>query len=125
MANSLEQLSKLAAYQDGAITSQRITRPLKRNAMNGRLLAALHDFFRAVPEDFNAVALRGLVAHHRSSLNLSHLIRSLEQTRSPSLHWQGVMNSIRFSVFVVVSALTTAVIRGGLQPACATQVRIA
>ena len=101
-------------------------RPEKRNAMNDALVAELDDFFRAPPEGVKAVILTGAGGHFCSGLDLAeHEHRSAEDTVYHSRNWHRVADSIEHGGLPVLSALTGAVIGGGLEIACSTHVRIA
>lgn len=101
-------------------------RPEKRNAMNDALVAELDDFFRAPPKGVKAVILTGNGGHFCSGLDLAeHEHRSAEDTVYHSRNWHRVAESIEHGGLPVLSALTGAVIGGGLEIACSTHVRIA
>jgi enoyl-CoA hydratase/carnithine racemase len=101
-------------------------RPEKRNAMNDALIADLDSFFSSPPEGVNAVILTGEGGHFCSGLDLSeHEHRTPEETVYHSRNWHRVADLIELGGLPVVSALTGAVIGGGLEIAAATHVRIA
>lgn len=101
-------------------------RPDKRNAMNDALIAELGDFFAAPPDGVRAVVLTGAGGHYCSGLDLSeHQHRSPEETVYHSRNWHRVMDLIEYGGLPVISALTGAVIGGGIEIATATHVRIA
>ena len=101
-------------------------RPDKRNAMNDALVADLDRFFATPPEGVRAVILTGAGGHFCSGLDLSeHENRNPEATMHHSRNWHRVADSIEYGGLPVVSALTGAVIGGGLEIATATHVRIA
>ena len=101
-------------------------RPEKRNAMNDALVAELDAFFSRPPEDVRAVILTGAGGHFCSGLDLSeHQARSPEATVFHSRNWHRVADAIEYGGLPVVSAMTGAVIGGGLEIATATHVRIA
>lgn len=101
-------------------------RPEKRNAMNDALVAELDAFFSNPPEDVRAVVLTGEGGHFCSGLDLSeHQHRSPEETVYHSRNWHRVADSIEYGKLPVLSALTGAVIGGGLEIATSTHVRIA
>ena len=110
----------------GTIAVLTMYRPDKRNAMNDTLLEALDRFFSKPPEGIKVVVLAGTHGHYCSGLDLSeHVARDAEGTLRHSRGWHQVMEKIQFSGLPVVSALTGAVIGGGLELATATHVRIA
>lgn len=101
-------------------------RPEKRNAMNDDLIAELDAFFSNPPEGVRAVVLTGEGGHFCSGLDLSeHQHRSPEETVYHSRNWHRVADSIEYGKLPVLSALTGAVIGGGLEIATSTHVRIA
>lgn len=111
---------------DGQIAILRFDRPEKRNAMNDALVAELDRFFANPPHDVRAAVLTGNGGHFCSGLDLSeHQNRSAEETVYHSRNWHRVADSIEYGGLPVVSALTGAVIGGGLEIATATHVRIA
>ena len=111
---------------DGPIAVLTMYRPDKRNAMNDTLLAALDAFFSNPPERGKVVVLTGTHGHFCSGLDLSeHVARNAEGTLRHSRNWHAVMDRIQFSGLPVVSAMTGAVIGGGLELATSTHVRIA
>ena len=111
---------------DGPIAVLTMYRPDKRNAMNDTLLAALDAFFSNPPEGVKVVVLTGTHGHFCSGLDLSeHVARNAEGTLRHSRNWHAVMDRIQFSGLPVVSAMTGAVIGGGLELATSTHVRIA
>lgn len=111
---------------DGDIATLTFARPDKRNAMNDALVAELDAFFSNPPEGVRVAILHGEGGHFCSGLDLSeHKQRSPEDTMRHSRNWHRVADAIEFGGLPVVSALTGAVIGGGLEIATATHVRIA
>lgn len=103
-----------------------LSRPDKRNALNDRLIAALDRFFADPPEGVRAVVLSGAGGHFSAGLDLSeHVRREAPAVMRHSRNWHRVMDAVQFGGLPVVSALTGAVIGGGLELAAATHVRIA
>lgn len=110
----------------GEIALLTMNRPEKRNAMSDTLLNAIEDFFRAPPSGVKAAVLTGSGQHYCSGLDLSeHVARDAEGTMRHSRAWHEVMNRVQFGGLPVVSAMSGAVIGGGLELATATHVRIA
>ncbi len=103
-----------------------LDRPKKRNAMNDALIEELDAFFSAPPEGVNAVILTGSGGHFCAGLDLEE-----HEQREPiagvhhSRNWHRVSEQIEFGGLPVISALTGAVIGGGLEIAASTHVRIA
>jgi (methylthio)acryloyl-CoA hydratase len=101
-------------------------RPEKRNAMNDALVAELDAFFSHPPKDIRAVVLTGEGGHFCSGLDLSeHQHRSPEETVYHSRNWHRIADLIEYGGLPVLSAMTGAVIGGGLEIATSTHVRIA
>lgn len=101
-------------------------RPEKRNAMNDALINELDQFFSNPPDGVNAVILTGNGGHFCAGLDLQE-----HEQRDPidgvfhSRNWHRVSDLIELGGLPVVSALTGAVIGGGLEIAASTHVRIA
>lgn len=101
-------------------------RPEKRNAMSDALVDALDRFFSAPPAHIRAVVLTGSGGHFCSGLDLAeHKARSGEDTVYHSRNWHRVSDLIEYGRLPVISAMTGAVIGGGLEIAASTHVRIA
>lgn len=116
----------LEITRDGPVAVLTMIREAKRNAMNDTLLAALDAFFSAPPEGVRVAVLTGRGGHYCSGLDLSeHVQRDAEGTLHHSRNWHGVMDHIQYGGLPVVSAMTGAVIGGGLELATSTHVRIA
>ncbi|WP_323798334.1 crotonase/enoyl-CoA hydratase family protein [Nisaea sp.] len=110
----------------GEIAVLTMNRPDKRNAMCDALLQAIDAFFVNPPAEVKAVVLTGSGGHFCSGLDLSeHVARDAEGTMRHSRSWHAVMDRIQFGGLPVVSALSGAVIGGGLELASATHVRLA
>jgi (methylthio)acryloyl-CoA hydratase len=115
----------LIDLSDG-IATLRMNRPDKRNAMSDALLNALDAFFSTPPDGVRAVVLTGEGGHYCAGLDLSqHKARDAEATMRHSRHWHGVMDRIQLGGLPVVSAMSGAVMGGGLELATATHVRVA
>ncbi|MEP1199562.1 crotonase/enoyl-CoA hydratase family protein [Tateyamaria sp.] len=111
---------------DGAIAVLTMNRPDKRNAMSDGLLAEIDAFFRAPKDGVRVAVLHGAGGHFCAGLDLSeHVARDAEGTLHHSRGWHGVMDRVQGSGLPVVSALTGAVIGGGLELATSTHVRVA
>lgn len=111
---------------EGPVATLTLDRPEKRNAMSDALLAEIDAFFSAPPDGVKAAVLTGAGGHFCAGLDLAeHEQRDAEGTMRHSRGWQAVMDRIQFGGLPVVSALTGAVIGGGLELAAATHVRVA
>jgi enoyl-CoA hydratase/carnithine racemase len=116
----------LEITREGPVAVLTMIREAKRNAMNDALLAALDGFFSDPPEDVRVAVLTGRGGHYCAGLDLSEQVRrDAEGTMHHSRNWHGVMDRIQYGGLPVVSAMTGAVIGGGLELATATHVRIA
>lgn len=108
------------------IATLTMNRPDKRNAMSDDLLAALDAFFQSPPDGVRVVVLTGAGGHFCAGLDLSqHKMRDAEATMRHSRHWHRVMDRIQLGGLPVVSAMTGAVMGGGLELATSTHVRVA
>ncbi|WP_299286473.1 crotonase/enoyl-CoA hydratase family protein [uncultured Tateyamaria sp.] len=118
--------SDLKIEVDGAIAVLTLNRPDKRNAMSDGLLAEIDGFFQAPPEGVRVAVITGAGGHFCAGLDLSeHVSRDAEATMHHSRGWHDVMDRVQSGGLPVVSALTGAVIGGGLELATSTHVRIA
>lgn len=122
MAQGTYTLSTIA----GKIAELELIREDKRNAMSEGLLAEIEAFYTTLPRDVRVVILHGRGGHFCAGLDLAeHVSRTPEEGVYYSRKWHAVMDLIQFGGTVTVSALTGAVIGGGLELATATHVRIA
>lgn len=111
---------------DGDIATVTFNRPEKRNAVNEPFVADLDGFFSNPPGGVNAVILAGSGGHFCAGLDLAeHEHREPVPNVYHSRNWHRVMDAIEFGGLPVVSALSGAVMGGGLEIATATHVRIA
>lgn len=116
----------LLIHVDGGIATLTMNRPDKRNAMSDGLLAAFDSFFSRPPEGVRVAVITGSGGHYCAGLDLSeHQHRDAEGCLHHSRGWHSVMDKIQSSGLPVVSAMTGAVIGGGLELATSTHVRIA
>ncbi|MFP4329074.1 MAG: crotonase/enoyl-CoA hydratase family protein [Paracoccaceae bacterium] len=111
---------------DGRIAELALIREDKRNAMSDGLLAEIEAFYAGLPAEVRVVVLHGRGGHFCSGLDLSeHVHRSAEEGVHHSRNWHRILDMIQFGGKITVSAMTGAVIGGGLELATATHVRIA
>jgi enoyl-CoA hydratase/carnithine racemase len=116
----------LTTELDGQIATITLIRTDKRNAMSDGLIAAIENAYATLPKEVRVVILTGAGGHFCAGLDLSeHVARSAEEGVHHSRGWHRVMEVIQFGGRVTISALTGAVIGGGLELAAATHVRIA
>ncbi len=122
--NQAPRVTRTEIHDDIAVII--FDRPDKRNAMNDHLVNALDAFFSNPPEGVNAVVLTGAGGHFCSGLDLAE-----HESREPvvpvyhSRNWHRVADLIEFGGLPVISAMTGAVIGGGLEIATSSHVRIA
>jgi (methylthio)acryloyl-CoA hydratase len=111
---------------DGPIAEIAMIREDKRNAMSDGLLAEVESFYAGLPREVRVVVLHGRGGHYCSGLDLAeHVARSAEEGVYHSRNWHRVLDMIQYGGKVTVSAMTGAVIGGGLELATATHVRVA
>ncbi len=111
---------------EGPVATLTMNRPEKRNAMSDSLLAEIGAFFVAPPKGVKVAILTGTAGHFCSGLDLAeHVERDAEQGIYHSRGWHRTLDTIQFGGLPVVSAMSGAVIGGGLELATATHVRIA
>ena len=113
------------AFQDSVYTVT-LARPVKRNAVNDRLLAALEAALNSQPEGTRVIVLTAEGEHFCAGLDLSeHQHRDPYGVTQHSQWWHRVFHRIEHGGVPVVAALHGAVIGGGLELAAATHVRVA
>jgi len=116
----------LSIDSQDAIVHVRLSRPAKRNAINGALIAELHRAFAGLPGDARAVVLSGEGDHFCAGLDLSELSeRSVAEAVVHSRSWHAAFEQVQFGRVPVVAALHGAVVGGGLELAVAAHVRVA
>lgn len=126
MAETAWETETTKVEMEGEIAVMTFNRPEKRNAMNDNLVADLDRLFSRPPDGAKAVILTGSGGHFCSGLDLAeHVNRTPEQGVYHSRNWHRVADLIEFGGLPVVSAMTGAVIGGGMEIATATHVRIA
>lgn len=110
----------------GRIGVLSLTRPDKRNAVNESLVTDLENVFSRPPKDVAAIVVNGQGGHFCAGLDLAeHEHRSPEENLYHSRRWHQIMDKIEFGDVPVISALTGAVIGGGLEIATSTHIRVA
>ncbi len=109
-----------------AVAVIRLTRPLKRNALNDGLIADLHHAFDHLPNTVRAVVLHGEGEHFCAGLDLSELQeRDAGQGMMHSRTWHRALDAMQFGPVPVIAALHGAVVGGGLELASACHIRVA
>jgi len=121
-----DQMALIEIKIDGAIATLTMNRPDKRNAMSDAFIAELETAFVGLSKEVRVVVLTGAGGHYCSGLDLAeHKERSAEDGIYHSRNWHRILDLIQLGGRPVVSAMSGAVIGGGLEIAAATHVRIA
>ena len=110
----------------GRVTLVRLSRPEKRNAIDGKMVEAIGSAFNRLPKETSAVVLYGEGDHFCAGADLNELAKhsGLDLVRfSRSLY--EVLNRIEYGPVPVIAALHGGVIGGGLELAAAAHIRIA
>ena len=122
----LAELDLLRVELAGAVAHVQLHRPGKRNAISDKMLKQLQTAFINLPPGVRAAVLSGAGKHFCAGLDLSSLSEStVAEGVLHSRMWQGVMDTLQFGRFPVVSVLHGAVVGGGLEIASATHIRVA
>ena len=109
-----------------AVAVLRLTRPLKRNALNDGLIADLQQAFDHMPSSIRAAVLHGEGDHFCAGLDLSELQeRDAGQGMMHSRTWHRALDAMQFGPVPVIAALHGAVVGGGLELASACHIRVA
>src|SRR5260370_23683841 len=110
----------------GPVLSVGLNRPAKRNALNDGIMLAIQDCFSNLPDGIGAVVIHGIGDHFSSGLDLSELTEhdATDGLRHSQM-WHRVFDRVQYCRVPVIAALKGAVIGGGLELACAAQIRIA
>jgi enoyl-CoA hydratase/carnithine racemase len=109
-----------------AVALVRLTRPLKRNALNDGLIAELQQAFDHMPSSIRAAVLHGEGDHFCAGLDLSELQeRDAGQGMMHSRTWHRALDAMQFGPVPVIAALHGAVVGGGLELASACHIRVA
>jgi (methylthio)acryloyl-CoA hydratase len=117
---------RVTLSQRGRVTLVRLSRPEKRNAIDGKMVEAIGSAFNRLPKETCAVVLHGEGNHFCAGADLGELAKhsGLDIVRfSRSLH--EVLDRIEYGAVPVIAALHGAVIGGGLELAAAAHIRIA
>ena len=109
-----------------AVALVRLTRPLKRNALNDGLIADLQQAFDHMPSSIRAAVLHGEGDHFCAGLDLSELQeRDAGQGMMHSRTWHRALDAMQIGPVPVIAALHGAVVGGGLELASACHIRVA
>lgn len=111
---------------NGRIAELAMIREDKRNAMSDGLLSEIEAFYTSLPDEVRVVILHGRGGHYCAGLDLTEVQeQTAEQGVFHSRNWHRVLDIVQYGGKVTISAMTGAVIGGGLELATATHVRIA
>ncbi len=123
---NVSQSSALSIAVTDGVAVLTLDRPDKRNAIDGKLIAAIEDFFAAPPADARVVVLSGAGDHFCSGLDIAELkIMAAAEAQATSRAWHRATERIQFGTLPVVAAMKGMVLGGGLEIAVSTHVRVA
>jgi (methylthio)acryloyl-CoA hydratase len=117
---------RVTLSQRGRVALLRLSRPDKRNAIDGKMVAAIRSAFDRLPKETCAVVMHGEGEHFCAGADLGELAkhRGMDLVRfSRSLH--EVLDRIEYGAVPVIAALHGGVIGGGLELAAAAHIRVA
>jgi (methylthio)acryloyl-CoA hydratase len=117
---------RVTLSQRGRVTLVRLSRPDKRNAIDGKMVKAIRSAFNRLPKETCAVVLHGEGDHFCAGADLGELAKhgGLDLVRfSRSMH--EVLDRIEYGAVPVIAALHGGVIGGGLELAAAAHIRVA
>jgi enoyl-CoA hydratase/carnithine racemase len=116
----------LHLHMEGPVAVVKLTRPIKRNALNDGLIIAIRDLFQNLPKETKAAVVHGEGDHFCAGLDLSELKeRDAGQGVMHSRMWHQALDCVQFGPVPVVAALHGAVVGGGLELASACHIRVA
>lgn len=117
---------RLTRCRLGPITIVRLSRPDKRNALDGEMIADIDAFFAAPPVGTRAIILYAEGKHFSAGADLTMLASTtLPISSNVSTAFHQAFDRIENSAVPVVAVLHGAVIGGGLELAAAAHIRIA
>src|SRR6266581_5387394 len=120
------QSDLLKIEQSGTVLTVGLNRPAKRNALNDGIILAIQDCFSNIPEGVGSVVIHGVGDHFSSGLDLSELTEhDASEGLRHSQMWHRGFDRVQYCRVPVIAALKGAVIGGGLELACAAQIRVA
>ena len=116
----------LHLHMEGPVAVVKLTRPIKRNALNDGLIIAIRDLFQNLPKETKAAVIHGEGDHFCAGLDLSELKeRDAGQGVMHSRMWHQALDCVQFGPVPVVAAMHGAVVGGGLELASACHIRVA
>jgi (methylthio)acryloyl-CoA hydratase len=121
-----ELSDRVSLSQRGRVALVRLSRPGKRNAIDGKMVEAIRSAFDLLPKNTCAVVLHGEGDHFCAGADMGELSKhsGLDLVRfSRRVH--EVLDRIEYGAVPVIAALHGGVIGGGLELAAAAHIRIA
>lgn len=116
----------LLVETEGRVATLTLNRPEKRNAINDALIAELSAFCAAPPEGVRVVILTGAGGHFCAGLDLAEQHgRDPAEAMAHSRGWHRALERVQFGGLPIVTAMSGAVIGGGLEVAASCHVRVA
>ncbi|HMN94394.1 MAG TPA: crotonase/enoyl-CoA hydratase family protein [Hydrogenophaga sp.] len=126
MNNANPDLSVSLVGDQQQVALVRLTRPLKRNALNDGLILSIRDTFQNLPPSVRAAVIDGEGEHFCAGLDLSELSeRDASDGVFHSRMWHAALDCVEKGSVPVVAALHGAVVGGGLELASACHIRVA
>jgi (methylthio)acryloyl-CoA hydratase len=116
----------LTMSRRGTVAVLRLSRPAKRNALDGAMIAGIASFFADPPAGVRAVVLHGEGEHFCAGLDLSTLTEiTAANGIAYSRAWHRAFDQIENGTVPVIAVLHGAVVGGGLELAASAHIRVA